>query len=200
MSSVEAWWARSRWWWEHWTSLRRQSGPKRWLAYDGDFDSEWSSSYLRTNETATWLLGHFVVPKHRTPSYGRYVSAPDVVFDSGISVSTDDPQGIWPFRDHPSAQVGYELSHSVNNGQFSQQKTDSRTFVDIRDNSWEYESGQFGSTSFPEIQFYLDPNYAIHIDLKVKITYFIVGDARINLGTSGKPFRMRLPQYDICSI
>lgn len=197
MSHVEAWWYRSRWWWELWTSPRRQSGPKRWLAYDGDLDTEWQSNVLRTNQTATWLLGHFGVSKNRMPSYGQYRSAPDVVFDNGVAVDTKDPRGIWPFRNHPSARIGYELTHSLENGPVSEEKTDSGTFVDIRDDAWRYESGRFGRMQFPPIQFSLNPNYPIHIDLKVKITYFVEGETRLELGLSGKPFRMRLPQYYI---
>lgn len=201
MSCVEAWWYRSRWWWEGWTSLNRQSGPKRWLAYDGVLNTNWQSNILRTTQTATWLLGHFGVSKNRmptTPAHSQYISAPDVVFDDGVAVTTRSANGVWPVRNHPSAEIGYKLTHSLKNGSVNKKRTKVGTFVDISNNHWQYESGQFGRTRFPPIQFSLKPNRSLHVDLKVEIWYNVEGETHLILGASDEPFRMRLPQYDIC--
>lgn len=196
MSHVRAWWYRSRWWWEDWARPKRIPGPERWLAFKG---MKTSKATLATTQTYGRLLGHFGVAKHRLSSGGRYRSAPTLDTEGAVSGWARSASGFWPFLSYPSVRLGVTLTQTVKHGSIQKTKRRHERLVDIHDN-WEYRVGYPGRLSFPSIEFDVDPSRSVHIDLDVKLTYFMLGDGHIDIGLGNKPFKIRLPQYNLVPI
>jgi len=198
-----AWWYRTRWWDQSAFDITRQSGPKRWFELIGELDREWSDANLWVSHSLARVLGHFGISENRTPESGRYRSAPTVEFYNLVSAATGDAKKFlfWD-SNNPSVRVRVELVQTLRNGPTTETRRRSKNIINIPDT--EHSTLHFGnlsgSANFPPIEFSLLEEFPVHVDLDVRFTYYIEGDAGIFLGDRSQPFKMRLPQYDIHSV
>lgn len=194
---VEAWWYRTRWWWyTNWLSIDWNPNPLHDFHIDGQADWNWDDSDVWTTDTLVRILGHYGVSANRTPSWGRYRSTPTLGFGGRVEVSTGDSNWIFLSKDEPSAWVAISYTQNLWNGPVDRTASDGQMLVDLRNDDYNTERGWFNTRDFPSIEFDLHPNSSVHVNLEVKIRYFVEGDAAIDIGGPGHLY-MSLRQWDI---
>ena len=203
MVKKKAWWYRTRWWDQSAFSITRQSGPMRWFELTGEIDLDWDDANLWVSQSLARVLGHFGISSKRTPESGRFRSAPTVDFDGLVAASTGGAKKFlfWDSND-PSARVRVELIQTLRNGPTKEKRRRSKNIINISDteHSVLHLGNLNGSADFPPIEFSLLEEFPVHVDLDVRFTHYIEGDAEIDMGNQRWPFKMRLPQYDITSV
>lgn len=203
MVSKKAYWYRDRWWDQSAFNLTRLRVPKRWFEFTGKIDMDWDDANLWVSgQSLARILGTYGISDNRTPPTGRYRSAPTIEFDGLIAATTGDAKKFlfWD-SNYPSVRVRIELIHTVRNDGKTKRRR-SRNFINISDtaNAPLHLSNLNGSASFPPIVFNLHEEFPVHVHLDVRFTYYIEGDAEINMGNQQWPFRMRIPMFDIVSV
>jgi hypothetical protein len=195
---VTAWWYRTRWWWyTNWVTITRHPGPQREFEVEGYADWDWDDGNLWTTNTLVRILGHFGVSPNRTPSRGRYRSSPTLDLAGSVAVSTGYAKRFAFIKtNQPSAWVSLSYTQHLTNGPVDKTDSGGQMLVDLNDNDLDYEKGFFGDRGFPSIEFYMHPNSPVHVNLEIKIRYFVEGDAEVDIGAPTSLY-MSMPQWEI---
>jgi hypothetical protein len=202
VTSKTAWWYRDRWWDQSAFDITRKRGPKRWFEFTGTVDWDWGGSNVWTTYSLARVLSTYGISANRTPPTGRYESAPRVEFQNLVAAKTQDAKKFlfWDSND-PSVRVGVDLIHQVHNDgpATSSPKRRSKTIVEVSNeaNSPLNLGNLNGGASFEPITFNLHEEFPVRVFLDVRFTYYVEGDAKIDMGDQRWPFKMRIPQYDI---